>query len=449
MPQIAITIRNLSKQYLVYRKPVDRIKETFHPFGKKYHTPFHALKNISLTVPQGQAIGIIGRNGSGKSTLLQIMCGVLQPTGGSVSVNGRISALLELGAGFNPEFTGRENVYMSTAILGLSRRQTDARFPQNADFADIGEFIDRPVKTYSSGMYVRLAFATAISVDPEVLIIDEALAVGDIFFQQKCMDHMRRMMEKCTIALVSHDMHSVTNLCDRVVVLDEGRLVFDGRPPEGVAKYTKILHNEEFRKKRAKAEPGILSLPETVRRKAAAVAEGFEQWLVVSEDQTGGAGEVVILRVFVSKDGLPAKTVQAGDRITVSLLVRATTAKQEVIFGYTIKDRVGNAVFGENSFCLSEGPQYVERGYTIVVFSFVWPEVYPDDYTITLGIGEGGHPLAHKIQCWAHNVFSLSAIAPGRAIHGMFNNPMRSLEVKCIDTCFPVDSDHPEYVESH
>lgn len=434
MPDIAITIQNLSKQYLIYNKPIDRIKETFHPFGKKFHTPFRALQNINLTVPRGQSIGIIGRNGSGKSTLLQIICGVLQPTEGDVTVNGRVSALLELGAGFNPEFTGRENVYMSTAILGLSRRQTDARFQQITDFADIGEFIERPVKTYSSGMYVRLAFATAISVDPQVLIIDEALAVGDIFFQQKCMDHMRRMMEQCTIALVSHDMHSVTNLCDRVVVLDKGRIVFDGKPPEGVAKYTKILHNEEFRKKQAKAEPERLSLPETIQRKATAIAGDFPEWLVVAEDQTGGAGEVIILRAFVSKDGLPARTVQAGDRVTVHLLLRALGIRANIIFGYTIKDRVGNAIFGENSFCLSGGPRSLEAGYSIVNFSFVWPEVYPDDYTITLGVGEGDHPLAHKVQCWAHNIASLSAIAPDQAIHGMFNNPLQSLEVACLST---------------
>lgn len=434
MPDIAITIQNLSKQYLIYNKPIDRIKETFHPFGKKFHTPFRALQNINLTVPRGQSIGIIGRNGSGKSTLLQIICGVLQPTEGDVTVNGRVSALLELGAGFNPEFTGRENVYMSTAILGLSRRQTDARFQQITDFADIGEFIERPVKTYSSGMYVRLAFATAISVDPQVLIIDEALAVGDIFFQQKCMDHMRRMMEQCTIALVSHDMHSVTNLCDRVVVLDKGRIVFDGKPPEGVAKYTKILHNEEFRKKQAKAEPERLSLPETIQRKATAIAGDFPEWLVVTEDQTGGAGEVIILRAFVSKDGLPARTVQAGDRVTVHLLLRALGIRANIIFGYTIKDRVGNAIFGENSFCLSGGPRSLEAGYSIVNFSFVWPEVYPDDYTITLGVGEGDHPLAHKVQCWAHNIASLSAIAPDQAIHGMFNNPLQFLEVTCLST---------------
>ncbi len=435
MTDIAIAIRNLSKQYLVYRKPLDRIRETFSPFGKKYHTPFNALRNINLTVPRGQSIGIIGRNGSGKSTLLQIMCGVLQPTAGQVTVNGRISALLELGAGFNPEFTGRENVYMSTAILGLSRRQTDARFQQIVDFADIGEFIDRPVKTYSSGMYIRLAFATAISVDPEVLIIDEALAVGDIFFQQKCMQHMRKMMAQCTIALVSHDMHSVTNLCDRVVVLDEGRIVFDGKPPEGVAKYTKILHNEEFKKKQRRAATDLLEIPAAVARKAAAMNPEFSRWLVVTEEETGGAGEVVILRVFVSKDGLPAKTVSAGDRIEVHMLVRAFVSKKEVIFGYTIKDRVGNAIFGENSFCLADGPRPVEKGYSLVSFSFAWPEVYPDDYTITLGIGEGRHPLAHKIQCWAHNIFSLSAIAPGKAIHGMFNNPLDSLEVTCLDAC--------------
>ena len=361
------------------------------------------------------------------------MCGVLQPSGGNVAINGRVSALLELGAGFNPEFTGRENVYMNTAIVGLSRRETDDRFQQIVDFADIGEFIERPVKTYSSGMYVRLAFATAISVDPEVLIIDEALAVGDIFFQQKCTDHMRKMMEQCTIALVSHDMHSVTNLCDRVIVLDEGRAIYDGKPPEGVAKYTKILHNEEFGKKRAKASPEILSLPEAVQRKATAVAQDFPHWLVVTDDHTGGAGEVVILRVFVSKEGLPAKTVEAGDGITIQLLVQAMIEKNQIIFGYTIKDRVGNAVFGENSFCLGNGPQPLAKGYSIIVFSFVWPEVYPDDYTITLGIGEGEHPLAHKIQCWVHNIFSLSAIAPERSIHGMFNNPLKSLEVIPID----------------
>lgn len=432
MTDVAIHIEKLSKQYLIYKKPIDRIKETFHPFGKKYHKPFHALRNINLTVPRGQSIGIIGRNGSGKSTLLQIMCGVLQASGGRVSVKGRISALLELGAGFNPEFTGRENVYMNTAIIGLSRKETDDRFRQITDFADIGDFIDRPVKTYSSGMYVRLAFATAISVDPEVLIIDEALAVGDIFFQQKCVDHMRKMMEQCTIALVSHDMHSVTNLCDRVVVLDKGRVVYDGKPPEGVAKYTKILHNEEYKKKKEKADPETLGLPEKVQTKAAVIAKDFPQWLVVSKDQTGGAGDVVILRVFVSKNGLPAKTVQVGDRIIVHLLVRAVNARRQIIFGYTIKDRVGNAIFGENSFSLSDGPKNLAAGYSIVDFSFVWPEVYPDDYTITVGIGEGDHPLAHRIQCWAHNVVSISAIAPGRAIHGMFNNPLKHLEITCV-----------------
>jgi len=246
MTDTAISVSNLSKQYYLYKRPIHRVLETFHPFGHKYHTSFAALSNVDFQVRRGESVGIIGRNGSGKSTLLQIICGNLQPTGGQVQVKGRISALLELGAGFNPEFTGRENVYLSTAILGLSRQETDARFGQITGFADIGQFIDRPVKTYSSGMYIRLAFATAISVDPEILIVDEALSVGDIFFQQKCVERMREMVASCTIVLVSHDMHAVSNLCDRVFVLDHGKTLFDGRPIDGIALYTKLMHDERF-----------------------------------------------------------------------------------------------------------------------------------------------------------------------------------------------------------
>ncbi|WP_028584652.1 ABC transporter ATP-binding protein [Desulfogranum mediterraneum] len=432
MSNYAIAVRDVSKKYYLYRRPIHRVLEALSPFKKKYHTSFAALKNVGFEVGQGESVGIIGRNGSGKSTLLQLICGNLQPTEGTVDVRGRISALLELGSGFNPEFTGRENVYLNTAILGMSRLETERRFPQIEDFADIGDFIDRPVKTYSSGMYVRLAFATAISVDPEILIIDEALAVGDIFFQQKCVDHMKKVMQSCSILLVSHDMHSITNLCNRVVVLDEGRVVYTGNPVEGVAKYTKLIHNEQASGNRRLTQQRPLS--PRVADLAASLCDDFESWLAVSEDDRGGAGEVKIVRVAVMKGQLPAKTVQQGDRVVVRLLVEAIEDKKDLIFGYTVKDRIGNAVFGENSLCLQEEGQTLDRGYSIVEYSFVWPEVYPDSYTLTLGVGEGTHPLTHRIQCWAHNIVSLAAVTPGVAVHGMFNNKLDHLEVSPMRT---------------
>jgi len=429
MTDAAISVSNVSKQYYLYKRPIHRVLETFHPFGHKYHTSFDALSNVDFQVRRGESVGIIGRNGSGKSTLLQVICGNLQPTGGQVQVNGRISALLELGAGFNPEFTGRENVYLSTAILGLSRQETDARFGQITDFADIGEFIDRPVKMYSSGMYIRLAFATAISVDPDILIVDEALSVGDIFFQQKCVERMKEMVASCTIVLVSHDMHAVSNLCDRVFVLDHGKTLFDGRPMDGIALYTKLMHDERFGGKSggpsgsdepSVPEEGVLFADQN---------EDFLTWLPVPDDKRGGAGKVVIQRVSVTKDLRPFKTVQCGEEILVRMLVSASESISETIFGYTIKDRVGVALFGENSLCLVDKIIELDKGYSLIEYSFVWPEVYPEEYTMTLGIGEGVHPLVHTIQCWAHNIISFSAVTPDIFVHGIFNNPLQRLSV--------------------
>ena len=431
MTDTAISVSNLSKQYYLYKRPIHRVMETFHPFGRKYHTSFNALSNIGLQVRRGESVGIIGRNGSGKSTLLQIICGNLQATDGQVKVNGRISALLELGAGFNPEFTGRENVYLSTAILGLSKQETDSRFGQICDFADIGEFIDRPVKMYSSGMYIRLAFATAISVDPDILIVDEALSVGDIFFQQKCVARMKEMVASCTIVLVSHDMHAVSNLCDRVFVLDHGKTLFDGRPVDGIALYTKLMHDERFGADRTERESGELIAP-VEELLFADQKDDFTTWLPVSDEKRGGAGKVIIKRVSVTKDSKPFKIVQQGEEIIVKMLIYAREAMSETIFGYTIKDRVGVALFGENSLCLVEKQISIEKGYSLVEYSFLWPEVYPEEYTMTLGIGEGLHPLVHTIQCWAHNIVSFSAVTPDRSVHGIFNNPLQQLSVTTL-----------------
>ncbi len=420
-----IEVKDLTKTYRLYDRSSDRVREAFHPFRKKYHRPFNALRDISFSIERGEAVGIIGRNGSGKSTLLQVLCNVLQPTTGTVRVNGRISALLELGAGFNPEFTGRENVYLSTAIMGLSHEEITEKFEKITQFADIGEFIDQPVKLYSSGMYVRLAFATAISVDPELLIVDEALAVGDIFFQQKCLAHMREMMANCTILFVTHDMHSVTNLCRRVLLLDGGRLIFDGPPLEGVTNYTKIVHNECY-----KAEGEDLAIPEEAVAELSAVeSRAREQddtaWIAVKEEDRAGAKEIEILKVRLLDDNYQAKiTAQGDEMLIVEMVVVAKTDKQNVIYGYTVKDRIGNAIFGENTCSSLPGSYALAAGTHLVSFKFRWPEVYPQEYILTFGVGEGFLPFAHTIHCWAHNVVSVAAITPGKGVHGIFNNPI-------------------------
>ena len=426
----AITASHVTKSYRLYKRNSDRVKETFHPFRKQYHKPFTALDDVSFTVRKGESIGIIGKNGSGKSTLLQILCGVLQPTAGEVAVEGRISALLELGAGFNPEFTGRENVYLSATIMGLSREYVDKNIEKIFAFADIGEYVDQPVKLYSSGMYVRLAFATAISVEPEILIVDEALAVGDIFFQQKCVAQMKEMQKNATIVFVTHDMHTVTNLCERVILLNGGKVVFDGEPIDGVAKYTKLVHNERFQEKNA---PGV---GDSGGR--AVVAPGEKDvddgWLPVSEDDQGGALEVKILKVRVVDDKFSTKaTVVGGDKVVVQLFVEAAKTINNLIVGYTVKDRIGNAIFGENTCSSLDERLSLPAGTSVITYSFLWPEVYPEKYTLTFGVSEGTDPFVHKIHCWAHNIVSIAALVPGKGVHGIFNNSIASCEINSFN----------------
>jgi ABC-type polysaccharide/polyol phosphate transport system ATPase subunit len=239
---VAISVKNLTKTYRIFGHPGDRIKQALTFGQKQYHKEFTALKEVSFEIKKGETVGIIGRNGSGKSTLLQLICGILKPTSGSVDVNGRISALLELGAGFNPEFTGRENVYFQGAVMGFTQAQMDVRFDDIAAFADIGEFIDQPVRTYSSGMFVRLAFAISINVSPDVLVVDEALAVGDTAFQVKCMNRMQQIASSgVTMLFVSHNSYQVQRMCDRVLYLDHGHIHMDGSPFDVIEHYEREI----------------------------------------------------------------------------------------------------------------------------------------------------------------------------------------------------------------
>lgn len=251
LPDHAIQLQGVSKHYLIYKRPEDRLKQMIMPklrrvTGMKpraYFTDFAAVHDVDFTVERGETVGIIGRNGSGKSTLLQMICGILQPSSGSVEVNGRIAALLELGAGFNADFTGRENVFLNAAILGLTREETEARFDSIARFADIGMFIDQPVKTYSSGMYVRLAFAVAINVDPDILVVDEALSVGDEAFQRKCFARIEQIRESgATILFVSHSAQTIVQLCDRAILMDRGQKLLDGSPRRVVSQYQRFIN---------------------------------------------------------------------------------------------------------------------------------------------------------------------------------------------------------------
>ena len=248
--EIAIRVENLSKCYEMYEQPSDRLKQFIMPRlrhlaglpSKKYYREFWALKDVSFEVKKGETVGVIGRNGGGKSTLLQMICGTLNPTLGKITTYGRVAALLELGSGFNPEFTGRENVYMNASVLGLTKEEIDTRFDEIAAFADIGDFINQPVKTYSSGMYARLAFSIAINVDPEILVVDEALAVGDARFVAKCMRRIKNIQERgASILFVSHDVGSVRTLCERAIWLDKGCLVEQGNVFSVTGRFTEFM----------------------------------------------------------------------------------------------------------------------------------------------------------------------------------------------------------------
>lgn len=426
---LAIYLRNVTKTYKLYDKPIDRVKETFNPRRTKYHRPFNAINGLDLKVKQGESLGIIGRNGSGKSTLLQIICGIIQPTLGEIQVNGRVSALLELGAGFNPEFTGAQNIHIKSSILGLKPEQIKKKLDAIVAFADIGDFVHQPVKTYSSGMYVRLAFAVAVHVNPEILIVDEVLSVGDIFFQQKCNQHMTEMMQHCTRVIVSHDLQSIVNLCDSVMVMDKGRITFQGPPLKAIEFYTKLLHNEQFQMPEAE-QPEM-----QVEMKPAAVKDFLNdpEWVDVRPGSIAGAGEIRIQKVKISnKDNIPIQVAKADDDILLQFIILVTTPKKNVIFGYTVKDRVGNAVCGMNTCDYEGGLFELEIGYYHIQLGFKWPEVFPEGYTITAGVGEGTHPMEHIIQCWAHNVVSITAISPGKAVHGLFNNPISTMKVSSI-----------------
>ena len=405
--EVIISLRNVSKCFNRYDRPVDRLKEIVLP-SRNYSREFWALRDISFEVMRGETMGIIGRNGSGKSTLLQIICGTLAPTIGDVSVNGRVAALLELGAGFNPEFTGRENVYMNGAIMGLSKVEVNERFDSIAAFADIKDFIDRPVKTYSSGMYVRLAFAAAIHINPEILIVDEALAVGDMFFQAKCMAQMRRMMDDgVTVLFVSHDIGSVKSLCKSCLFLEDGNIREKGKSEFVVNQYLKKSRHkpEEALTQIASAGLDIQNpLPENslLSIDLKHIKEDFLQL----DDIGYGAKQALIEGYrFLDSNGDLLDHFQWGEKVTIQILTRFTIGSENYSIGFLLRDLYGLDIFGTNLKYEQEKVIKVEFN-QIVISEFTFRLLLqPNTYTLTLAvsiINEAGEEI---ICDWHDNIF--------------------------------------------
>ena len=369
--QNIITVQDVTKTYKLYDKPSERVKEAFHPRRRKYHTPFNAVNNISLTIKRGDTVGIIGRNGSGKSTLLQIICGILTPSQGTVIVDGRISALLELGAGFNPEFSGRENVYLNASILGLKKKEIDACFDKIVAFADIGNFIEQPVKSYSSGMYVRLAFAVAINVNPDILIVDEALSVGDTLFQSKCYAKFREFQKNgVTILFVTHALDLITRYCNQAYLLEKGSIRASGPAKDVVDEYNRIVVN---RSNRSLVTDELSSVPKeqrSVSENKAATLQWQDFFHVNPKENRYGDKQAEILEAGIfSMSGDPVQSLLKGDEYEFKIKVRFNTAVSEPIFSYTVKDIKGFDISGTNTlFEEVETGDFLENEVLIITF---------------------------------------------------------------------------------
>ncbi|MCD6533934.1 MAG: ABC transporter ATP-binding protein [Deltaproteobacteria bacterium] len=411
-----VKVAGLSKSYKLYDSSKDRLKEALHPFKKKYYKEFYALRDVSFELPKGQVYGIIGFNGSGKSTLLKIICGVTKPTSGEVEVWGRVSALLELGAGFNPEFTGRQNVFFSGILAGFSRSEMKLRYNDIIAFADIGDFVEQPVKSYSSGMVMRLAFSVAIHIDPDILVIDEALAVGDAKFRHKCMARIRVIKDKCTILFVSHDMSAILSLCDRALWLDRGKLVMSGEPKEIARLYTEATYEGTEKVFDRQAEPERETLTTEISKLASESTLPEE----ASVDSFGTGKAKIISSRLVGVNGEIKKNVFCGDQLSLIFSLQLKEGLKHPIVGFGVADRLGLMVMGFHDLISSE-PElelFIPGNVIEVKYSFVWPDLNSGTYAFTVAIADGILE-DHKQEHWIHEAFVVNCIRE-KPLHGMF-----------------------------
>jgi len=447
---IAIRVTDLSKCYHIYDRPGDRLKQSIVPRlqrlvgrqPKSYFREFWALKNVSFEIKKGETVGIIGRNGSGKSTLLQVLCGTLSPTTGSVEVNGRVAALLELGSGFNPEFTGRENIYMSASVLGLSEAEIRARFDDIVAFADIGDFIEQPVKMYSSGMFVRLAFAVIAHVDADILVIDEALSVGDAFFVQKCMRFLRKFMETGTVLFVSHDTGAVLNLCNTAIWLHEGAVKAIGVPKEITERYLEKLYEDQ----QGNSVGPCAEIKDDHSRMAAPVRDMRLDFInqtqfrndielfAFSPDAPGfGLGGVQIIDVKLQdKAGNPLAWLVGGEPVRLVIQCQAHKAVSSPVVGFMVKDRLGQVIFADNTYLsYASRPLHVSAGSAFQAsFEFLMPIMPLGDYTISVAVAEGTQ-AEHVQHHWIHDALAFK-VHSSIVCHGLIGIAMTNIELKTL-----------------
>jgi ABC-type polysaccharide/polyol phosphate transport system ATPase subunit len=373
---VALRVERVSKQYRIYERPGDRLKESLTRGRLRRHQEFWALRDVDFEIEAGTTVGIVGPNGCGKSTLLQIISGTLAPTHGDVWHEGRIAALLELGAGFDPEFTGVENVYLNASLLGLSRRETDALFPEIERFAEIGQFLYQPVKSYSSGMYVRLAFAIAATVDPDILIIDEALAVGDAVFQHRCLRRINELHERGkTILFVSHDAAAVRALCSRTLLLKAGNVIADGKPSDVLNQYQKIIMERE---KAFEAESANVITPPS---------STDESWTPLDYSYRHGNGSAEIsAAVLCDAANEPLHVIESGEPVKLRLVAKFLRDVNDPVIGFLIRNRHGIHAYGTNTKEQQIDFGEVQRGQIIeVTFSFAcW--LGSDQYSVSLAV---------------------------------------------------------------
>ncbi len=434
-----LTITDISKCFELYEQPHQRLLAYFFDNFQSSKKKFWALRDINFSLRTGETLGIIGRNGSGKSTLLQIICGTLEPTTGSVAIRGRVAALLELGAGFNPEFTGRENVFLNGAIYGLSQDDIAGRMDAILAFAGIGDFIDQPVKHYSSGMFVRLAFAVIAHVDADVLIIDEALAVGDALFTQKCFRFLESFKQRGSLIFVSHEVAAITRLCDHCVWLDQGSMRLAGDARRVTEAYLEYIYAEQ---QAVDLREGRMAQPQLAANQHEWV-DAREELLLSSTlrndvqvfrfDPQGaefGTGKVVITDVYLQDlQGRSLSWIVGGHRLRLCIEFYAQAALENLIVGFLVKNRQGQILFGENN-CLfhQDAPIHVvqARGYK-ADFDLVFPYLPEGEYLVSVAIASGTQS-EHVQHCWRHDALLFSVMG-SHVVHGLVGVPVHACEI--------------------
>jgi len=386
--EVAIKVENLSKVYRLYDTPLDRLKESLHPFKKKYHREFYALRDVNFEVKRGETVGIIGKNGSGKSTLLKIITGVLTPTSGNVTVNGKISALLELGTGFNPEFTGIENIYFSGTIMGYTKEEIDKKIDDIVAFADIGDFIKQPVKTYSSGMLMRLGFSVAVNMEPEILIVDEALSVGDIRFRQKSMRKMKELMETAkAILIVSHDVKAITNFCNRAIWLKEGQLYQSGDPMVVTNNYHTYMCHETM--------PLDVAERNSVKNTSDNLHNQYNElvWEEITNNKNinGDLGaEIKKVTLYTKIPFEKTNVLHGGEDVIYIIDIDIKTDIEYPFIGWILYDTYNNALCGGCTYYSENNVTFFHKGQRILSkFEFKFPRMHNGTYIFSAGISSG------------------------------------------------------------